>query len=140
MGELYASLLASQSAEIRESVAVALTVDAAAIVETILAIDGAGAAGDRVVGHAALRPFGADRLEVKKVFVARSHRGRGVARLLMSELETIARRRGAASLVLQTGSLQAEAIALYERIGYLAIPPFGLYAAVPNALCYEKAL
>ncbi|MCA0216208.1 MAG: GNAT family N-acetyltransferase [Actinobacteria bacterium] len=77
---------------------------------------------------------------MKKVFVAESVRGRGVARLLMGELETIARVRGAASLVLQTGPLQVPAITLYEDLGYVAIPPYGKYDAIPGALCFEKVL
>jgi ribosomal protein S18 acetylase RimI-like enzyme len=68
------------------------------------------------------------------------HRGRGISRALMIELEAIAREMGAASLVLQTGPLQVPAIALYESLGYEAIPPYGKYTVIPNALCYQKTL
>ena len=51
-----------------------------------------------------------------------------------------ARGRRAASLVLQTGPLQVPAIALYEDLGYVAIPPYGKYDAIPGALCFEKVL
>jgi len=67
-------------------------------------------------------------------------RGRGVARMLMLEAESIARAEGAASLVLQTGPLQVPAIRLYEDLGYVTIPSFGTYGAIPSALCYEKVL
>ena len=150
---MYAEFASGQSAEVTAAIADALTVDPAEIVTTIIAVD-----GEEPVGHSALRPVHLDRLddraslddrvalddravlEVKKVFVAESVRGRGVARLLMGELETIARGRGAASLVLQTGPLQVPAITLYEDLGYVAIPPYGKYDAIPGALCFEKVL
>ena len=138
-GAMYAKFTAGQTPEVNAAIDDALTVDPADIVATILVVE-----GDDVLGHAALRPVhdGAypGALEVKKVFVGSAYRGRGVARLLMSELEVIARRRGAASLVLQTGELQVPAIALYEDIGYVPIPAYGKYTAIPNALCYQKGL
>jgi hypothetical protein len=42
--------------------------------------------------------------------------------------------------VLQTGTLQLVAIALYERLGYVPIPVYGAYTAIPFALCFEKKL
>lgn len=137
-GAMYAKFMDGQPAEARAAIDDALVVDPAEILDTILVVD-----GRQVLGHAALRQapgLGAEVLEVKKVFVAAEHRGRGVARLLMAELETIARGRGAASLVLQTGELQVPAIALYSDIGYVPIAPYGKYVAVPNALCYRKEL
>ncbi|MDQ1528267.1 MAG: hypothetical protein QOH77_57 [Actinomycetota bacterium] len=92
-----------------------------------------------LVGHAALRWF-EDSLEVKRVFVDPAYRGRGISKLLMRELERIARELGARSLILQTGNLQIEAITLYEKLGYLSIERFGLYAPVPFFLCYGKTL
>ena len=143
---MYAEFSQSQSREVQAAIDDALTVDPATIVTTIIALD-----GEEPVGHSALRPVHLDTLddrvplddralEVKKVFVAESARGRGVARLLMGELETVARGRGVASLVLQTGPLQVPAITLYEDLGYVAIPPYGKYGAIPGALCFEKVL
>lgn len=133
-GAMYAVFLQGQSAEGRARIDEALAVDPATIAVTILAVE-----GDEVLGHSALRPYG-QSLEVKKVFVEAAARGRGVARLLMAELETIAKARGVTSLVLQTGPLQVAAIALYEDIGYRPIPSFGKYDAIPGAVCFEKAL
>jgi GNAT superfamily N-acetyltransferase len=133
-GAMYAEFIRGQSDEVRAAVDAALAVDPSAIVATVIALD-----GDDPIGHAALRPF-EERLEVKKVFVAASARGRGVARLLMAELESFAVGRGVASLVLQTGPLQQPAIALYDDLGYRPIPAYGAYVAIPGALCFEKVL
>lgn len=133
-GAMYAAFISGNTPEVNAGIDAALRVDPATIAYTVIAVD-----GDEVVGHSALRPFG-DRLEVKKVFVEPSRRGTGVARALLAHLEEYARARGVASLVLQTGALQVDAIALYEKIGYVAIEPFGAYTAIPGALCYEKQL
>lgn len=130
----YADLVGSQSPDIQRAISDALAVDPADIEVTILAVE-----GDTPLGHSALRPWG-QALEVKKVFVPVEHRNRGVARSLMLALERIARERGVPSLVLQTGDLQVEAIALYDQLGYTRIPPFRDYAVIPFEVCMEKSL
>jgi hypothetical protein len=42
--------------------------------------------------------------------------------------------------VLETGKRQPEAIGLYEKSGYKAIPNYGQYAGVENSVCFEKEL
>lgn len=148
MDALYAGISARSTPEQDRLTQAAFAIDPADIVMTMVALetaDGPSAVGDEnsgdetVVGHIALRPYG-DRLEVKKVYVSKDHRGKGISRRLMAEVETIARDRGVTSLVLQTGSLQTAAIALYEKIGYRLIPPFRGYGVIAVALCYEKRL
>lgn len=98
----------------------------------------------RAVGTALLRPagdrFGPTAGEVKKVFVRPDVRGLGVARRLMTALEGAARDAGWSSLVLQTGSRQPEAIALYVSHGYRAIAPYGPYVGDAVSLCFQKVL
>lgn len=133
-GAMYAQFIAGRSAEEIAAMDAALAVDPASIVYTVIATD------DGVpLGHSALRPFGA-KLEVKKVFTVPETRGKGVARALLADLERYAQEHGVGSLVLQTGPLQVAAIDLYLAIGYVPIPVFGAYAAIPGALCYEKTL
>ncbi len=135
----YARLTGALPTEQRDAVGVALATHDDEMVVTIMAFD-----GETPVGHAALRsapgPESNGGFEVKKVFVPVEARGRGISKVLMLSLEDIARERGASRLILQTGNLQHEAIALYEGLGYTGIPAFGLYGAVPYALCFEKVL
>jgi GNAT superfamily N-acetyltransferase len=133
-GAMYAVFTASRTAEQVAAVDDALAVDPATIVYTVIATD-----GGVPVGHAALRPF-EEKLEVKKVFTTDSARGTGVATALLADLEDYARAHGVTSLVLQTGPLQKAAIALYLKLGYEPIPPFGKYGVIRGALCYEKQL
>jgi putative acetyltransferase len=78
--------------------------------------------------------------ELKRMFVRPGARGRGIAGALLARLEDEARARGFRLLRLETGSLQPEARALYERAGYREIPCFGAYAGAPHSRCYERRL
>lgn len=85
------------------------------------------------VGCVGFRRHDPDSAEIKRLFVVPSQRGRGLARLLLDEVERRARERGYRRLVLETGSRQPEAIALYESRGYLPTEPFGRYACSPTS-------
>jgi GNAT superfamily N-acetyltransferase len=78
--------------------------------------------------------------EVKRMFVTASHRGRGLARLVLDHLERTAQAAGVEVMVLETGTAQPEAMALYESEGYTRIPGFGHYAGSPLNRCYAKLL
>jgi len=67
--------------------------------------------------------------EVKRMFVRRPFRGRGLARALLAAAEEFAAGAGYRRLVLSTGSRQPEALALYASAGYSPVPAFGDYAA-----------
>ena len=55
-------------------------------------------------------------------------------------LEATARAAGADVMVLETGTRQPEAIALYESSGYLPIPGFGYYRDAPLSRCLARLL
>lgn len=78
--------------------------------------------------------------EIKRVFVLPEHRGRGLARAIMYELENILRRESIALARLETGIAQPEALGLYRALGYRERPPFGAYAPDPLSLFMEKSL
>jgi GNAT superfamily N-acetyltransferase len=76
--------------------------------------------------------------EIKKMFVAPSVRGRGLARELLYALEDEARRLGYTIARLDTGPLQPRAQQLYEKEGYA---PVGNFNANPVATFFgEKSL
>jgi GNAT superfamily N-acetyltransferase len=79
-------------------------------------------------------------VEVKRMYVAPSARRAGVARLMLAHLEATARAAGADVIVLETGTAQPEAMALYESTGYQRIEPFGYYREYPDNRCYGRAL
>lgn len=78
--------------------------------------------------------------EIKRMYVVEAARGLGFARRVLAELERSAAEAGALRMVLETGTRQPEAIALYRSSGYYAIPKFGLYRCEPNSRCFAKPL
>jgi ribosomal protein S18 acetylase RimI-like enzyme len=70
----------------------------------------------------------------------RDCRGRGFSKLILAELERLAREAGYVTAWLETGDRQPEAIGLYERAGYRRIPNFGIYVGAARSLCFEKLL
>lgn len=65
--------------------------------------------------------------EIKRMFVVPHARGRGLARAVLAEVEATAAAAGRVRMVLETGTKQPEAIALYTSCGYEPIAKFGHY-------------
>jgi GNAT superfamily N-acetyltransferase len=78
--------------------------------------------------------------EVKRMYVAAAHRGKGYARAVLAELERTARAAGLRRVVLETGTEQPEAIALYTSSGYVPMAGFGAYVDSPTSRYFAKAL
>ncbi len=92
------------------------------------------------VGCGAFKSYAAEAVEIKRMFVQPAHRGQGVARAVLTELEQWARELGHASCVLETGQKQVAAMALYQRSGYARTPNYGQYVGVENSVCLAKTL
>ncbi|MEO6510062.1 MAG: GNAT family N-acetyltransferase [Nocardioides sp.] len=85
--------------------------------------------------------FGTRRTaEVKRMYVTPDARGTGLARRLLARLEDTAAHVGLAAMVLETGTAQPEAMALYETSGYARIESFGHYQWSPSNRCYGKPI
>jgi GNAT superfamily N-acetyltransferase len=85
--------------------------------------------------------LGSERaVEVKRMYVAPTARRSGLARLVLAHLEATARTAGADVVLLETGTAQPEAMALYESSGYQRIEPFGYYREHPSNRCYGRVL
>ena len=95
---------------------------------------------ERPVGCGAIKQFSSDTVEVKRMYVVPDARGRGVASVVLSNLERWAKELSYSKCVLETGTRQPEAIALYRKNGYTRIENYGQYAGVENSLCFEKRL
>lgn len=78
--------------------------------------------------------------EVKRMYVAPAARRRGYARAVLAHLEATARDAGADVMVLETGTEQPEAIALYVEQGYRTVDSFGHYTWSPKQRCFGKPL
>jgi GNAT superfamily N-acetyltransferase len=99
--------------------------------------------GDEVVGAVqlapALRENGLHRAEVCKLFVRRTHRGRGVASRLMQTLEAAAREAGRTLLVLDTQA-GSDAENVYRHLGWQKAGEIPAYARSPDGALHATAL
>lgn len=95
---------------------------------------------DQPVGCGAIKAFGEDSMEVKRMFVLPEFRGKSIAQQILTELESWTLEMGKTKTVLETGQKQPEAIALYFKSGYQRIPNYGQYIGIENSWCFEKQL
>lgn len=94
---------------------------------------------DQICGIGAVKVF-ADYGEIKRVFVPQKARGKGIARLIVSELETFLKDKGIGLCRLETGILHTEAIGLYQKLNYYKISKFGDYPIDPLSVYMEKKI
>ncbi|WP_256106065.1 GNAT family N-acetyltransferase [Streptomyces sp. ODS05-4] len=78
--------------------------------------------------------------ELKRMYVVPQARGLGLARRILAALEADARAAGRTRMVLETGDMQPEAIALYTSSGYTPCPKFGYYRDYASSRCFAKPL
>ena len=78
--------------------------------------------------------------EIKRMYVRPAWRGKGVARKLLSALESASMNAACTLLKLETGPFQPEALALYAAFGYERRGPFSNYADDPLSVFLEKRL
>lgn len=100
----------------------------------VLRVDGAPAACGGV------QLFGTEYGELKRMYVRPQYRGLGLARRVISHLANYTRAQGVDLLRLETGIYQHAAIALYEKVGFYRIAPFGEYTDDLLSLYFEKRL
>ena len=76
------------------------------------------------IGCGGLQHLDVDTAEIRRLFLDASARGQGIGHMLLSELESHARRLGYKRVRLTTGDRQPEALHTFQTAGYLEIPPF----------------
>lgn len=95
---------------------------------------------DQPVGCGAIKLLGNEAMEVKRMYVCTEKRNKGIASVILSELEKWAGELSYSKCILETGKRQQDAIGLYKKNGYKQIPNYGQYSGVENSVCFEKDL
>jgi GNAT superfamily N-acetyltransferase len=89
-------------------------------------------------GLGGVRHLDTEVAEVKSMYVAPAHRGIGLGRRILIELERIAAEHGCRAVRLDTSNYLGEAIGLYRSAGYSEVPA---YNRNPKAdLWFERSL
>jgi putative acetyltransferase len=92
------------------------------------------------VGCGAYRPLDETTAEIKRMFVEPAFRRRGISRRVLTSLEDAARQAGYTKVRLETGTIQHEALGLYQSAGYHRIRCYGHHKDDPRSVCFEKVL
>ncbi len=92
------------------------------------------------VGCGAMKIAKASTMEIKRMYIVPAYRGKGIAGMILAELETWAAALRMETCILETGKRQPEAIALYLKSGYSIIPNYDQYVGIENSVCFEKKL
>jgi GNAT superfamily N-acetyltransferase len=95
---------------------------------------------DMPVACGSIRELDTTTAEVRRMYVHRDHGRRHVGRAVLLHLMSEARRLGYQCLCLETGNKQRGAMALYERLGFSRVAPFGECMRDPTSVCYELRL
>ena len=91
-------------------------------------------------GCGAFKEFEPGTVEIKRMFVAAEHRGKGIAMQIINELETWAAGLNYHACILETANKQPEAIKLYQKCGYGVTENYGVYVGVEISICMRKGL
>ena len=92
------------------------------------------------IGCGAFKKYDAETVEIKRMYVRPTNRGKGVGVEILEELEKWAFEEDYKFAVLETGKKQPEAIRLYQKCGYELIENYGQYEGIENSVCMKKSL
>jgi putative acetyltransferase len=91
-------------------------------------------------GCGCFKTYDKNTAELKRMFVDDQFRGKGIASAILIELENWAKELGYSSIVLETGTVQIGAVAIYKKFGYSVIPNFDPYIGNELSICFKKNL
>lgn len=93
---------------------------------------------DIAIGCGAIKFYNSTTMELKRMFVIEMQREKGVASIILKELEGWIKELGFTHCILETGVNQPEAISLYKKNNYTLITNYGQYTNAANSVCFEK--
>jgi putative acetyltransferase len=90
-----------------------------------------------IIGSYGLYPLPPGTCELRKMYLHRAYRGRGLGKRLLEDALANARRLGFARMTLETASVLKEAIRLYESYGFTRYQPDHLSCRCDQAYLLE---
>lgn len=92
------------------------------------------------VGCGAFKKHDEYKVEIKRMFAHPEHRKKGIANLVLSELEIWAKELGYTTCILETSNKLQNAIALYKKSGFEISEQYGQYIGVESSVCMMKII
>jgi len=90
-----------------------------------------------IIGAYGLYPLEKHTCELRKMYLHKAHRGKGLGKLLLEDALTQARHLGFRKITLETASVLKEAIALYKSYGFVEYTPDHLSSRCDQAYVLE---
>lgn len=90
-----------------------------------------------IIGAYGLYPIEKHTCELRKMYLHKAYRGKGVGKLLLEDALSRARQLGFKKMVLETASVLKEAIALYKSYGFAEYQPNHLSSRCDQAYLLE---
>jgi putative acetyltransferase len=90
-----------------------------------------------IVGAYGLYPIDEQTCELRKMYLHKAHRGKGLGKFLLEDALSKARQLGFEKMILETASVLKEAIALYKSYGFKEFMPDHLSSRCDQAYRLE---
>jgi len=95
---------------------------------------------NRPIACGSFKEISSGTVEIKRVFVKKPYRNKGLATFIMEKLEIEAKKRGYDFSVLVTGVTNLSSQSLYKKLSYGLIECFGIFKGDSDASCFRKKL
>ena len=93
---------------------------------------------EKAIGCGAFKVTDNQTVEIKRMFVDPNFRGKGVASIVLKELEIWAKEEHYSVIILETGRKLENAISLYKKSGYSITKNYEQYIGVESSVCFRK--
>ncbi len=95
---------------------------------------------DQPAASGCFKKYNTDTVEIKRMFVEKKFRGKGISKIVLAELENWATASGFKYAILETSVHFKPARSLYENAGYKIIPNYDQYIGLEESVCMKKEL
>jgi putative acetyltransferase len=95
---------------------------------------------EKPVAIGCFKKYNDDTVEIKRMYVDKAYRGKGLSKLVLNELEKWAIEEGFKYAILETGIRFIVAQNLYKQAGYVVIPNYAQYEGLEESVCMKKKL
>ena len=95
---------------------------------------------EKAVAIGCFKKYSDDTVEIKRMFVEKEYRGKGLSKLVLKELEKWAEESGFRFAILETSIHFKTARSLYMNAGYTIIENYDQYKGLDESICMKKQL
>lgn len=95
---------------------------------------------EKPVAIGCFKEYDLETVEIKRMFVDKNYRGKGISKIMLSELEKWAIENGFKYSILETSIHFDTAQSLYKKAGYYVIPNYDQYKGLEESVCMKKKL